>query len=102
MEEPGVYPTGPIAKRLAMGLLSAGWLVCVACAAVDDRRAARNSLHQETSSEGSTVPKARPPYYPNTSGNIVSPPGNPAGNPAGSPPIVGGTMNQETGWPDGR
>jgi hypothetical protein len=48
------------------------------------------------------MPKARPPYFPNTSGNIVAPPGNPAGNPAGSPPIVGGTENQQGGWPEGR
>jgi hypothetical protein len=48
------------------------------------------------------MPKARPPYFPNTSGNIVAPPGNPAGNSAGSPPIVGGTENQQGGWPEGR
>jgi len=73
-----------------------------ACSGPDDRAAARNSLHQQTGHEGSTVPKSQPPYYPNTSGNIVSPPGNPAGNPAGAPPIVGGTMNQRGGWPEGR
>jgi len=42
------------------------------------------------------------PYYPNTAGNIVAPPGNPAGNRAGDPPIVGGNVNQSGGWPEGR
>jgi hypothetical protein len=48
------------------------------------------------------MPQSHPPYYPNTSGNIVAPPGNPAGNPSGAPPIVGGTANQQAAWPDGR
>jgi hypothetical protein len=49
------------------------------------------------------MPRSQPPYYPNTSGNIVAPPGNPAGNPSGAPPIVGGTANQEAAaWPEGR
>jgi hypothetical protein len=62
----------------------------------------QNSLKQNTGEAGSTMPKSQPPYYPNTSGNIVSPPGNPAGNSAGSPPIVGGTENQQAAWPEGR
>ena len=61
-----------------------------------------NSLAQNTGEPGSTMPKSHPPYYPNTSGNIVSPPGNPAGNPSGAPPIVGGTANQQAAWPEGR
>jgi len=81
--------------------LALTWLVlCAACS--HDTTDHRNSLRQQTGKEGSTMPRANPPYYPNTSGNIVAPPGNPGGNPAGSPPIVGGNMNQESGWPDGR
>jgi hypothetical protein len=71
----------------------------IGCAHADDRQ---NALSQSTGQAGSTVPKARPPYYPNTAGNIVAPPGNPGGNPAGAPPIVGGTENQTGGWPNGR
>jgi len=80
-------------------------LVAVAwfgCAHRPDRPVTENSLSQHTGEAGSTIPKARPPYYPNTAGNIVAPPGNPAGNPAGSPPIVGGTENRQGGWPEGR
>ena len=62
----------------------------------------QNSLKQNTGEAGSTFPKSQPPYYPNTSGNIVAPPGNPGGNPSGAPPIVGGTANQQAAWPDGR
>ena len=62
----------------------------------------RNSLKQHTGEPGSTVPKTNPPYYPNTSGNIVAPPGNPGGNPSGFPPMVGGTETQQTAWPEGR
>lgn len=62
----------------------------------------KNSLSQHTREAGSTQPKARPPRYPNTAGNIVAPPGNPAGNDAGAPPIVGGTESQHGGWPEGR
>ena len=62
----------------------------------------QNSLAQNTGEAGSTMPKSQPPYYPNTSGNIVAPPGNPAGNPSGSPPLVGGTLNQQAAWPEGR
>jgi hypothetical protein len=64
--------------------------------------AAKNSLSHTTGEAGSTIPKAHGPYYPNTAGNIVAPPGNPAGNPAGSPPIVGGTENQQAAWSGGR
>jgi hypothetical protein len=62
----------------------------------------KNSLSQHTGEAGSIQPKARPPRYPNTAGNIVAPPGNPAGNDAGAPPIVGGTESQHGGWPGGR
>jgi hypothetical protein len=48
------------------------------------------------------VPRSNPPHYPNTSGNIVAPPGNPGGNPSGFPPMVGGTETQQTAWPEGR
>jgi hypothetical protein len=90
-------------RRWGTALCCAGWLLTQgACAHHDDRLADLNSLEQETGVAGSTVEKARPPHYPNTSGNIVSPPGNPAGNPAGAPPIVGGTMNRGSGWPEGR
>lgn len=69
-----------------------------ACSSRSDRQ---NSLKQNTGDAGSTMPKSHPPYYPNTSGNIIAPPGNPAGNPAGAPPIVGGTANQQAAWPEG-
>jgi hypothetical protein len=62
----------------------------------------QNSLSQNTGEAGSTFPKSHPPYYPNTAGNIVAPPGNPGGNASGSPPIVGGTSTGQTAWPDGR
>lgn len=88
----------------AIWLLSVVGLISVssACAARQDKPAAENTLHQTTGEAGSAVPKAHPPYYPNTAGNIVAPPGNPAGNPAGAPPIVGGTENRTGGWPEGR
>ncbi len=86
-----------------MAWLCAGGLVLSACAHPQEQPAPRNSLHQETGMEGSTMPRANPPHHPNTSGNIVSPPGNPAGNPAGAPPIVGGTTSQHyVPWPEGR
>jgi hypothetical protein len=62
----------------------------------------KNSLKQHTGEPGSTVPRSNPPHYPNTSGNIVAPPGNPGGNPSGFPPMVGGTETQQTAWPEGR
>ncbi|HKT33557.1 MAG TPA: hypothetical protein VJR03_01915, partial [Nitrospira sp.] len=68
--------------------------------ACSSRADTKNSLQQNTGEVGSTVPKSHPPYYPNTSGNIIAPPGNPAGNSAGSPPITGGTENQQAAWPD--
>ncbi len=95
---PGTKPTA-LSTVAVMGL---SWLLMLPGCAQNDRLADLNSLEQETGAEGSTIPKARPPFYPNTSGNIVSPPGNPAGNPAGAPPIVGGTTNQTAGWPEGR
>jgi hypothetical protein len=72
--------------------------VCVGCVP----KATDNSLAQNTGEPGSTIPRSHPPYYPNTAGNIVAPPGNPAGNPAGSPPIINGTENSSGGWPAGR
>jgi hypothetical protein len=65
-------------------------------------QAKQNSLSQTTGKAGSTVPKSHSPYYPNSAGNIVAPPGNPAGNGAGAPPIVGGTENQRMAWPESR
>ena len=62
----------------------------------------QNSLSQNTGEAGSTVPKSHAPYYPNTAGNIVAPPGNPGGNASGAPPIVGGTSTEQTAWPEGR
>lgn len=66
-----------------------------ACSHRQERPSVQNALSQHTGSPGSTVPKARPPFYPNTAGNIVAPPGNPAGNQPGSPPIVGGNQAQQ-------
>ncbi|HEU4503527.1 MAG TPA: hypothetical protein VFR79_01755 [Nitrospira sp.] len=48
------------------------------------------------------MPRSQSPQYPNTSGNIIAPPGNPAGNSSGAPPIVGGTTSQQTAWPEAR
>ncbi len=96
-----VAETKPTALSI-VAAMSLSWFMILPGCAQNDRLADLNSLEQETGAEGSTVPKARPPFYPNTSGNIVSPPGNPAGNPAGAPPIVGGTTNQTAGWPEGR
>jgi len=76
--------------------------LCAACAGSDERLAAQNSLHQQTGQAGSTIPRGYGSSYPNTAGNIVAPPGNPGGNAAGAPPLVGGNMNQEGGWPEGR
>jgi hypothetical protein len=81
-------------------------MLCTAIAAgtaCSSRSNGQNSLRQSTGDAGSTVPKAQAPYYPNTSGNIIAPPGNPAGNPSGAPPLVGGNTNQQaTAWPEGR
>jgi hypothetical protein len=77
-------------------------IVVMLDSACSHRADTQNSLSQNTGEAGSTMPKSQPPYNPNTSGNIVAPPGNPAGNPSGSPPIVGGTENQQPGWPEGR
>ena len=73
-------------------------IVCVGCVP----KTTQNSLAQNTGEAGSTIPRSHAPYYPNTAGNIVAPPGNPAGNPAGSPPIINGTENSSDGWPAGR
>jgi hypothetical protein len=82
-------------------LCTIGLFFCTACSYRQDglaRPAGKNSLSQHTGNPGSTIPKAHPPYYPNTAGNIVAPPGNPGGNPPGSPPIVGGNMAQQSEW----
>jgi hypothetical protein len=82
---------------------AAAFLVLVAGSyGCSHRSETKNALAQTTGEAGSTIPKSYPPYYPNTAGNIVAPPGNPAGNGSGSPPIVGGTQNQEGTWPEGR
>src|SRR6185312_16089571 len=73
-------------------------LLCMGCVP----KATKNALSQNTGEAGSTVPRSHPPYYANTAGNIVAPPGNPAGNPAGSPLIINGTENSSSGWPAGR
>ncbi len=84
----------------------AGCLLCIvfalsslACSHRQVRPATQNALSQHTGAAGSTVPKARAPFYPNTADNIVAPPGNPASNPPGSTPIVGGNMAQQSVWP---
>lgn len=74
----------------------------IVAAATACSSAPQNSLKQNTGDAGSTVTRSHPPYYPNTSGNIIAPPGNPGGNPSGAPPIVGGTTNQQAAWPEGR
>jgi hypothetical protein len=76
--------------------------IATAVAGCTPQAKAQNSLSQTTGETGSTVPRSGSPYYPNTAGNIVAPPGNPAGNGAGAPPIVGGTENQRVAWPEGR
>ncbi|UVT19115.1 MAG: hypothetical protein H8K03_15045 [Nitrospira sp.] len=89
-------------KWIVQGILQ---LLCGDTGGVSGLRTEGNqefSLAQQTGEPGSTIPKTEPPYYPNTAGNIVAPPGNPAGNPAGALPITGGTENQSGGWPAGR
>ena len=83
-----------------MALVCAAWTLSVGACSYGD--SGKNALYQQTGEEGSSVPKKHSPYYPNTAGNIVAPPGNPGGNAAGSPPLVGGNMNQSGGWPEGR
>jgi hypothetical protein len=73
-------------------------ITCMGCVPKETK----NSLAQQTGEAGSTLPRTNLPYYPNTAGNIVAPPGNPAGNSAGSPPIINGTENSSGGWPAGR
>jgi len=82
-----------------VGMCTAWMLSAGACSIGDS---GKNSLYQQTGQEGSTIPKQHAPYYPNTAGNIVAPPGNPGGNPAGAPPIVGGNLNHAGVFPDGR
>lgn len=77
-------------------------ILATACSGERHRLATQNSLSQNTGESGSTMSRDSPPYYPNSAGNIVAPPGNPAGNRAGDPPIVGGNVNQSGGWPEGR
>jgi hypothetical protein len=82
-------------RYLAWASIFALALSYAACSHRPERPDTQNALSQHTGSPGSTVPKARPPFYPNTAGNIVAPPGNPGGNPPGAPPIVGGNMAQQ-------
>ena len=90
------------ARRHMVPLVGTALCTIVALAAACSRPATQNSLSQNTGEAGSTYPKAHPPYYPNTAGNIIAPPGNPGGNPSGAPPIVGGTQNEQSAWPEGR
>ncbi len=89
-------------RHIAWSVLPALCLMIALGSACSSQSDTQNSLKQNTGDAGSTMPQSHPPYYPNTSGNIVAPPGNPAGNPSGAPPIVGGTANQQAAWPDGR
>ena len=91
-----------IAVRRIAVLATALIIVVMLDGACSYRSDSQNSLSQNTGEAGSTMPKSQPPYFPNTAGNIVAPPGNPAGNPSGAPPIVGGTENQQSAWPEGR
>lgn len=85
--------------RKIYSIISCAILIgCIGCVP----KATKNSLSQNTGEAGSTIPRSHPPYYANTAGNIVAPPGNPAGNAAGSPPIINGTENSSGGWPAGR
>ncbi|HKY70607.1 MAG TPA: hypothetical protein VJL88_01685 [Nitrospira sp.] len=90
-----------VVRRIALPAMTVTILVMLG-GACSHRSDAQNSLSQHTGEAGSTMPKSHGPYYPNTAGNIVAPPGNPAGNPSGSPPLVGGTENQQPAWPQGR
>lgn len=95
----GNIPQKDLHPYLSWTLLFTLMLSCAACTHRQEEPTTQNALSQHTGAAGSTVPKARPPFYPNTAGNIVAPPGNPAGNPPGSPPIVGGNMAQQSVWP---
>lgn len=89
---------GTKSQRLYPIVVITALFACIGCVPEQTR----NSLAQQTGHAGSTLPRTNKPYYPNTAGNIVAPPGNPAGNPAGMPPIINGTENQSGGWPIGR
>ncbi len=88
-------------RHIAWVVAAALSIVIAADSACSSRSDSQNSLKQNTGDAGSTTP-TQSAYYPNSSGNIVAPPGNPAGNSSGSPPIVGGTANQQPAWPEGR
>ena len=64
----------------ALALVVCAVLSAIACASQDT---SKNALYQQTGEEGSRTPKAHAPYYPNTAGNIVAPPGNPCSDPPG-------------------
>lgn len=90
------------ARRRMAPLIGASLCALLAFASGCSRPAVQNSLSQNTGKAGSTYPKAHPPYYPNTAGNIIAPPANPGGNPSNAPPIVGGTQTEQSAWPEGR
>lgn len=90
------------ARRRIAPLIGAALCTILAVGSACSRPATQNSLSQNTGNPGSTHPRAHPPYYPNTAGNIIAPPGNPGGNPSDAPPIVGGTQTEQTAWPEGR
>jgi len=89
-------------KTWPLAVILASIVGAVSACGLSPESPGKNSLKQHTGEPGSIVPKTNPPYYPNTSGNIIAPPGNPGGNPSGFPPIVGGTETQQTAWPEGR
>lgn len=91
-----------ISRRYILGAAAALVILTGAVDGCSEQAKRQNSLSQNTGESGSTTPKGQSPYYPNTSGNIVAPPGNPGGNASGAPPIVGGTSTEQTVWPEGR
>lgn len=86
-------------RSLSLTIFVALALSSAACSPYQERPEVQNALSQHTGKAGSTVQKTRPPFYPNTAGNIVAPPGNPGGNPPGAPPLVGGNQAQQGVWP---
>jgi hypothetical protein len=89
-------------RYIAWPAVAAFWAVMATISACAHSSGTQNSLAQHTGQAGSTFPRTEGPQYPNTSGNIIAPPGNPGGNPSSAPPIVGGTTSQQTAWPEAR